>query len=114
MSDAERRLWSNLRLRQLDGVKFRKQAPIGRYIVDFVCFERNLVIELDGGQHAERIEEDAVRTAWLNSRGYRVIRFWNYVIFEDLEAVLESIGLALLTTPHPNPPPQGGRESDLG
>jgi very-short-patch-repair endonuclease len=83
-------------------------------MVDFVCFERSLVIELDGSQHAERIEEDAVRIAWLNSRGFRVIRFWNYVIFEDLEAVLESIGLALLTTPHPSPPPQGGRESDLG
>jgi very-short-patch-repair endonuclease len=114
MSDAERRLWFHLRLRQIDGAKFRKQAPIGRYIVDLVCFERNLVIELDGGQHAERIEEDAVRTSWLNSRGFRVIRFWNYVIFEDLEAVLESIGLALLATPHPNPPPQGGRESDIG
>jgi very-short-patch-repair endonuclease len=91
MTDAERRLWGQLRSRQVAGVKFRRQAPIGNYIVDFVSFERRLVIELDGGQHAERVEYDERRTCWLNSQGFRVLRFWNHRVFEDLEAVLEVI-----------------------
>jgi len=95
MTEAERRLWYHLKLRQSDGKKFRKQAPIGIYIVDFVCFEAKLIIELDGGQHAARIEEDEVRTAWLESRGFRVLRFWNFHVFEDIEMVLETIWIAL-------------------
>jgi very-short-patch-repair endonuclease len=112
MPDPERLLWFRLRNRQIGGAKFRRQMPIGPFIVDFACLERNLIIELDGSQHAGRVAEDDERTKWLNSRGYQVIRFWNYVIFEDLEAVLESIGLALLATPHPNPLPQGEREPE--
>jgi very-short-patch-repair endonuclease len=108
MTDAERRLWSRLRGNQIAGAKFRKQAPIENYIVDFVCFERKVIIELDGGQHVAQAEKDAIRTAWLNSRGFNVLRFWNHQIFEELDPVLEAIGIAL-TTPHPNPPPQGGR-----
>jgi very-short-patch-repair endonuclease len=111
MTDAERRLWSRLRQRQIAGARFRRQVPIGIYIVDFFCPEHRLIIELDGGQHAADGEKDERRTAWLNSRGYRVMRFWNHEIFEEFDPVLEAIGLAL-TTPHPNPPPQGGRASN--
>ncbi|HEV3146095.1 MAG TPA: DUF559 domain-containing protein [Gemmataceae bacterium] len=110
MTDAERRLWAELRYRQLEGAKFRRQAPVGNYIVDFVTFEKKLIIELDGGQHAEQTEEDAIRTAWLESQGFRVLRFWNHLIFEDLEMVMQAIWNELVQTPHPNPPPQGGRE----
>jgi very-short-patch-repair endonuclease len=112
MTDTERRLWRSLRYRQLDGAKFRRQAPIGRYIVDFVCFERRLVIELDGGHHAEQIARDEERTRWLNSQGFRVLRFWDNQVFEDLDAVLQVIWDALKATPHPTPPPQGGREQE--
>jgi very-short-patch-repair endonuclease len=100
-TDAERRLWSRLRAGQLAGCKFRRQAPIGRFIFDFVCYEESLIIELDGGQHAVRTREDDQRTAWLNSQGFQVVRFWNNLIFEDLDAVLESIALVL----RPFPPP---------
>ena len=104
LTDTERRLWSMLRGEQLAGAKFRRQAPIGRYIVDFVSFDRHIVIELDGGQHALEIEADATRTRWLNTQGYRVLRFWNHQVFDDLESVLETIWLAVqpptLTLPH--------------
>ncbi len=103
MTDAERRLWSCLRSRQLGHARFRRQAPIGPYIVDFVCFEKRLIIELDGGQHAVRVEEDLRRTDWLNSQGFRIIRFWNHHVFEDGEAVLEAISLALNPPPQPSP-----------
>ncbi len=108
MTDAERRLWYYLRHRQIGGSRFRRQAPIGPYIADFVCFEKQLIIELDGGQHAVRKEGDIRRTEWLSSQGFRVIRFWNHQVFEDWDAILEAIAIAL--TPHPSPPPQGGRE----
>jgi very-short-patch-repair endonuclease len=112
MTDSERRLWHHLRHRQLEGCRFRRQAPIGPYVVDFVCFERRLIVELDGGQHTQQKHEDALRTEWLNSQGFRVIRFWNHLVFEDQETVLETIWNALHTTPHPGPPPQGGREEE--
>src|SRR4051812_5220356 len=110
MTDQERRLWQELRYRQLDGCKFRRQAPIGPFIADFVSFERRLIIELDGGQHAEQAEQDAERTRWLSSQGFKVLRFWNHDVEKDLEMVLQVIWDALKATPHPNPPPQGGRE----
>jgi very-short-patch-repair endonuclease len=74
---SEMKLWSALKNRKLGGFKFRRQAPIGKYVVDFVCHERSLVIEADGGQHIEKAETDAQRTRWLESQGFRVIRFWN-------------------------------------
>ncbi len=95
MTDAERRLWSRLRRRQFAECKFRKQAPIGTYIVDFVCFERKLIVELDGGQHVLRSLEDERRTAWLNSQGFRVLRYWNHDVFEDIDTMLEAIWSAL-------------------
>ena len=99
MTDAERRLWSVLRNAQLNGAKFRRQQPIGPFIADFVCQQSRLIIEADGGQHPESCT-DAGRTAFLQSKGYRVLRFWNNDILQNLEGVAESI-LAALATPHP-------------
>ncbi len=111
MTDAERRLWRRLRLKQIDSARFRRQAPMGNYIVDFVCHESRLIVELDGGQHAAQGEHDAARTAWLEGEGYRVLRFWNNEVSENLEGVVQVISAALrAAAPHPNPPPQGGRE----
>ncbi len=93
-TDAERRLWYRLRSRQIDGAKFVRQDPIGPYFVDFVCRERRLIIEVDGGQHATD-PRDAVREAWLADRGYRVLRFWNNDVLANTEGVLEVIAAAL-------------------
>jgi very-short-patch-repair endonuclease len=96
MTDAERKLWQNIRARQLLGFKFRRQEPIGRYIVDFVCYESKLIIELDGGQHLEKqAKYDQVRDGWLRSQGFTVLRFWNFEVLENLDGVLESIGIAV-------------------
>jgi very-short-patch-repair endonuclease len=90
---AEHKLWMRLRNRQLDGVKFRRQQPIGQYVVDFFCLEARLVIELDGGWHGEDLKrvEDEQRTAYLESQGYLVMRFWNNEVTEDNRGVLERI-----------------------
>jgi len=77
-TDAEQRLWNRLRQRQLAGARFRRQQPIGPYVVDFVCQELRLVIEVDGGQHVENAAADDERTHWLEREGYRVVRFWNH------------------------------------
>ena len=102
MTDAERRLWSVLRSRQLSGAKFRRQQPIGPFIADFVCQELRLIVEADGGHHAESAS-DARRTAFLATKGYRVLRFWNNEILQNLEGVAETI-LAALVSPHPAQP----------
>lgn len=106
-TDAERALWQRLRMRQLDGCKFRRQHPFGDYIVDFACLERRLVIELDGGQHADSMEADAQRTACLEDAGFRVLRFWNNQVFEEMDGMLETILRALQehATPSPTRPP---------
>ncbi|HEY5305959.1 MAG TPA: endonuclease domain-containing protein [Pseudolabrys sp.] len=109
MTDAESRLWFALRAHRLDGLSFRRQTPIGRYIVDFCCHDRWLIVELDGGQHAES-KKDVERDRWLASKGYRVLRFWNSDVLKNREGVLETIlATARKATPLPNPPPQGGR-----
>ncbi len=108
-TDAERKLWLWLRDRGLDGEKFRRQHPIGRFVVDFCCLERSLVIELDGGQHATQTEADQERTEFLEQNGYRVLRFWNHEVIGDMEAVLLQIDQAL-KNPHPGPLP--GRERE--
>ena len=95
LTDAERHLWYHLRDRRLDGWKFRRQFPVGRFVVDFVCIERKLVVELDGGQHSETTVQDTARTAFLNAAGFRVLRFWNDEVFREGEAVLEVIVRAL-------------------
>ncbi len=92
-TEAERKLWSRLRNRQLDGWKFKRQVPKGRYILDFYCAEAALIVELDGGQHAEEnaVRHDAKRTKYLQESGYRIVRFWNHEVFEDIDTVLQSI-----------------------
>ncbi len=104
-TDAEQALWSRLRDRRLGGVRFRRQAPIGPYITDFVSHERKLIVELDGGQHADRRAYDARRTRWLESRGYTVLRFWNDDVLLRPTSVLEAIALALRESAPDSPSP---------
>jgi very-short-patch-repair endonuclease len=112
-TEAESRLWQLLRAQQIRGHKFRRQAAIGSYTVDFVCFSQKLIIELDGPQHMEpdAAQHDARRTEWLFSRGFQVIRFRNQQLDEDLHAVVDAIERALValssSSPLPNPPRQG-------
>jgi very-short-patch-repair endonuclease len=113
MSDAEQALWRHLRDRQLSGLKFRRQHPFGDYILDFVCLENKLVIEVDGGQHRERAVYDENRTKKLQTAGFRVLRFWNNEVLKEMESVKEKIWLVvqqLQTHPHPNPPLEGEGE----
>ena len=113
MTDAERFAWQRLRYRQIGGHKFRRQAPIGPFIADFVCLECRLIVELDGGQHAEQVESDGNRSKWLRDQGFRVLRFWNHDVLQDWDAVEQVIWENVQSlTPHPHPPPQGGREQD--
>jgi|SRR6516225_6160702 very-short-patch-repair endonuclease len=92
-TEVERKLWQRLRSRQLNGAKFRRQHPIGSYVVDFFCLDARLVIELDGSQHGEENERqaDQRRTAYLESQGYRVLRFWNEEVMDNIDGVLEAI-----------------------
>ena len=91
---AERKLWAYLRRDQLNGVNFRRQHAIGNYIVDFCSPKHKLIIELDGSQHLEQKEYDAERSAYFGSRGYRVMRFWNNAVMNDMEGVLRAIDTA--------------------
>ncbi len=100
MTDAEMRLWQHLRDRRLLGFKFRRQMPIGEFIADFACLDTRLIIELDGGQHVERAELDALRTQQLGELGFRVVRFWNDDVLLRPDDVLERI-IALLRDPGP-------------
>jgi very-short-patch-repair endonuclease len=110
-TDAEQRLWYHLRNRRLQGWKFRRQHEIDRYVVDFVCPDTALVVELDGSQHLEQVGYDARRTARLEAHGYRVLRFWDNDVLTNIEGVLEVILEALASpAPHPNPLPGGERE----
>jgi very-short-patch-repair endonuclease len=95
MTEAEQFVWKRLRSRRFAGYKFRRQMPIGSYIVDFVCLDKRLVVELDGGQHAEQRQYDGRRTAWLTSQGFRVRRYWNHEVFEDWDAIEEDLWNAL-------------------
>ena len=91
LTDAERRLWRKLKRRQIATLKFRRQQPIGAFIVDFVCFERRVIVEVDGGQHAEQVPYDEQRTRWLEAQGYLVLRFWNNDVLANTEAVAQAI-----------------------
>jgi very-short-patch-repair endonuclease len=112
MTDSERRLWSRLRSEQL-GVKFRRQHPLGPYVLDFACLAPRLVIEVDGSQHLGQASYDARRDAWLIGQGFQVLRFWANEVLSDTDAVVSRI-LDLLATadrlggPPPHPPPRGG------
>lgn len=109
-TDAENRLWYQLRAHRFMGLKFKRQKPIGRYIVDFVCIEKKLIIELDGGQHADQMEYDKVRDDAFKADGFSVLRFWNNEVMQEMEAVLEKIRGAVLS--HlPSPLPQAGDEA---
>jgi very-short-patch-repair endonuclease len=116
-TEEERILWSQMRKGRLEGFKFRRQHPLGRFVVDFVCLNRRLIVEVDGVQHGHQgwEERDAARTRWLEERGYRVVRFWNADIRRQLDNVLETIlgelsVRASVRHPHPGPPPSRGRE----
>ena len=111
-TDAERLLWHHLRNRVLMGCKFRRQYPIGPYVVDFVCLEARLVLEADGGQHMDS-SSDALRDGYLRSLGFHVLRFWNHEILANPEGVCEVIGLRLAEgCPHPGLPPHAGEGED--
>ena len=92
---------------RLEGPKFRRRQVLGPYVVDFLCLEPKVVIEVDGGQHAEQVSNDLQRTEYFKVLGYRVIRFWNHEVLADADAVLESIRAALVRSPHPRPLPVG-------
>jgi len=97
-TDAERKLWRALRSK-LPQLKWRRQMPVGPYFADFACFAEKLVVEVDGGQHARAAEQDFRRTEFLESQGYRVIRFWNNDVLANTAGVLERIALELSTSP---------------
>ncbi len=111
-TDAEKRLCARLRSRQLNGFKFRRQFVIGPFITDFRCFEQRLVVELDGGQHASNTATDKTRSAFVRSRGYRVLRFWDNEVFENIDEVLQRMAQVLgesdkTQKPSPFPSPSG-------
>ena len=90
MTEAEQRLWFHLRRRQLGGFRFRRQHPVGPFVVDFICIERRLVVEVDGSQHLASAT-DRARDAWLRGRDLRVLRFWNHEVLEHTEQVLSAM-----------------------
>jgi very-short-patch-repair endonuclease len=104
-TDAEKALWAILRRKQISGFKFRRQEPIGPYVVDFVSFEKKLIIEIDGGQHAEMQARarDEERSTWLRGEGYEVLRFWNNDVLVNREAVSERVRVALGRVDSPSP-----------
>jgi len=95
MTDVEGMLWARIRGRQLQGFRFRRQHPIGRYIVDFICLELQLIIELDGGQHMDQQQYDVRRSQWLQNNGFKIVRFWNNDVTGDIDSVLQAIYLCL-------------------
>jgi very-short-patch-repair endonuclease len=98
MTDAEKKLWRHIRADQLDGNRFRKQVPVGVYVVDFCCLRKMLVIEVDGGQHAEN-RRDMSRTQWLERQGYQMLRFWNNEVLTNIDGVLAVIVERLKSLP---------------
>jgi very-short-patch-repair endonuclease len=113
-TDTEQRLWYHLRAHRLQGYKFKRQKPLGAYILDFVCIEHRLVIELDGGQHSAHATYDRRRDDWLCAQGLTVLRFWNNQVMQEMPAVLERIAEVLAQAAAPSPPaplPQAGEGS---
>ncbi len=105
MTDAERRLWYFLRAHRFKGMKFKRQTIIGRYIVDFASLNRRLIVEVDGGQHADS-ETDGRRTRWLEDQGFRVLRFWNNEVLSNTDGVLDAI-MTASADPSPDKPLRG-------
>ncbi len=113
LTDAEQLLWNYLRMKQIEGLKFRRQQPIGNYIVDFVCFENRIIIEVDGGQHAEN-NKDRERDLYLQRNGFRVLRFWNNEVLQSINEVLAVIRENCLSHPPLNPlPSREGRQAEM-
>ena len=112
LTDAERKLWSRLRVRQVRGFSFRRQRPVSPFIVDFVCLERRLIIEVEGSQYAQKPAQVAHRDDYLKDLGFKVIRFWDNSVLGDIDAVIEVIAQALEDQgdPHPDLPPQSEEE----
>ena len=104
-TDAERRLWNSLRRRRFADHKFRRQVPLGNYIVDFMCRQGRLVVEVDGAQHADQQAYDVERDDWLRTQGFQVLRFTDREVLTALGSVDEAIWVALRADPLPNPPP---------
>jgi very-short-patch-repair endonuclease len=90
-TDTERFLWSKLRNKRFEGLKFRRQEPIGKYIVDFVCYEKKLIIECDGSQHIANEKKDKIRDEYLKKQGFYVLRFWDTDVLQNIDGVLEVI-----------------------
>ena len=111
MTDAERKIWQRLRAHRLGGAIFKRQMPVGPYIVDFVCLQARLIIEIDGGQHGN--EADVARDAWLTKQNFRVLRFWNNDVHSNIEGVMQSIteALATMLPPSLTLPRKGGGDS---
>jgi very-short-patch-repair endonuclease len=107
-TDSEKKFWWLVRDRRFSGYKFKRQFLVGKFIVDFVCLEHNLIIELDGGQHADQAARDKGRDHFLKARGFRVQRFWNNDFFMNQDGVAEAILRALASPPHLGPLPQLG------
>jgi very-short-patch-repair endonuclease len=104
-TEAERVLWRYLRGKGLEELKFKRQQPIGKYIVDFVCFDKRVVIEVDGGQHARNKGKDIERDKWLEGQGFKVLRFWDNEVLGNIEGVLEVIKEVFSISPSPYPLP---------
>jgi very-short-patch-repair endonuclease len=110
MTDVERAMWKELRAHRFGHLKFKRQQPLGNYVVDFVCLEKGIVVELDGGQHAESIAYDKARDDWQRGQGFQILRFWNNEVLSNKEGVLMVIadacgldGLLYPLSPSPSP-----------
>jgi very-short-patch-repair endonuclease len=106
-TDTEQRLWRHLKTKHIGGLKFRRQQPIGPYIVDFVCFEKKIIIELDGGQHSlpAEMKNDSRRNHWFEAQGYEILRFWDNEVLTNIQGMLEVIEAHSLNHPPLNPLP---------
>jgi len=100
-TDAEQKLWQKLRNKQIDGNKFRRQFVLGNYIVDFICLDKRLIVEVDGGQHMDNVDYDSQRDEWLKNQNFKVLRFWNNQVLNEIDSVLEVIvkNLELIVPP---------------
>jgi very-short-patch-repair endonuclease len=112
-TSAEARLWHHLRRKNIEGPRFRRQFAIGKYIVDFVCLPARLIVEVDGGVHILRQAQDESRAAWLESQRFRIIRFRNNEVFENIDHVIECIRLQVRSSPPPTPSRKGRGTSTL-
>ena len=106
LTDAEKLMWRHLKTKQVEGLKFRRQESIDRYVADFVCYEKRIIVEIDGGQHCE--ERDGNRNRWFEVQGFKVLRFWNNEVLNNTQGVLEVIRENCLFHPPLTPPIKGG------